>query len=118
MTSLHQHTEQLGLQVAILRSALAKVEALCARIQVDAEATTTAQLPPRAPEPDGAWCTVGEAADYLRLSDDAVTRRLVPFMDVTGRVEGKLRYMRVGLDGSRSIRVLTDDVHAVMPKPD
>ena len=75
------------------------------------------------------WCTRSEAAEYLRFSTDWIDQRLV-LLDrrVPGRVPGKIRFTRVTLEdcrregragarASQPIRIVSEDVIAILPPP-
>lgn len=62
------------------------------------------------------WMTTREAADFLSESLDSVYRRLVKSTDKPG--EGELRYHLLHSPSGRDrIRVLREDVYALLPLP-
>lgn len=75
------------------------------------------------------WCTRAEAAEYLRFSTDWIDQRLVRLdRQHPGRVEGKMRFTVVDLADSRRegragwraaqpIRIVSEDVIAILPPP-
>lgn len=76
--------------------------------------TTSASQQVDAFQLPGPYCTVAQAARWLQVSPDTVTRRLVPPDQV--RAVGQIGYRRVG--SLRAIRILSADVYAMLPPAD
>jgi len=63
------------------------------------------------------WMTRKEASEYLRLDISTIDKRLTPM--ATRPTEGKLRFetVRTGGKGNPPIRILAEDVYALLPPP-
>lgn len=55
-----------------------------------------------------------EAAEFLRVSVDTIDRRTIPMKQ--GPVLGKFRFVKMPTFGLRSVRILSEDVFAVLPE--
>ena len=58
------------------------------------------------------YCTVGEAAEYLRVSPETVARMLKPADNP--REWGTIRYRKI--EGRKLIRLITEDVYQLLPQ--
>jgi hypothetical protein len=58
-------------------------------------------------------CKVAEAAAYLRVTERYVAQLMV---QAERPVEGKIRFQKLG--ESRLVRLISADVHALLPNPD
>lgn len=62
------------------------------------------------------WMTRREAAEYLRVSTDTIDRKAVEFQQ--DRADGRIRYRRVSFGECGPVRLLAEDVYALLPLPE
>jgi len=68
------------------------------------------------PDIQSPWLTRSEAADYLRCSMKTIDRKCILMRE--SHVPGKLRRQCINGEFIQEVRILAEDVYAIIPLPD